>query len=427
MDRNEKQNSFRNIQNSRGRDKKLKKYKTAFHISLAAAVIFAGSTGVLGVQYLNLRNQDTKAEENTVTADAEKGKEETKTASAEKEKKKTQEEEAQETVTPTVAETDTKEASKETATPTSTPETTETPDQAKEFQALKNNLKDKIPENAVVQVTGIDSYDGSSYSSSESGKIEGADNLPEYAKLFIVGKVYERISNEEYIREKGENETDLAKIVQGALDRNSEPDTYNDNDNKSSKELLLRIGESKRIGESEEEKNQREEEANEYGYVSRDKDNKDDYDADIKNGIAEVNKYITKQLQAEEKTIKEESADSLTLANTLTLADCEAYLKKQLTEGNEKLFDRLDVEQDDANILSAIQEKTEKNDNITRIWLSGSVGNDQELTILGVYNTEENKGYILSVLYSAKDADESQISSTVYETLMESKDSGKEA
>ena len=57
MDRNEKQNSFRNIQNSRGFDKKLKKYKTAFHISLAAAVIFAGSTGALGVQYL--KNQDT--------------------------------------------------------------------------------------------------------------------------------------------------------------------------------------------------------------------------------------------------------------------------------------------------------------------------------------------------------------------------------
>ena len=60
MDRNEKQNSFRNIQNSRGFDKKLKKYKTAFHISLAAAVIFAGSTGALGVQYL--KNQDTETE-----------------------------------------------------------------------------------------------------------------------------------------------------------------------------------------------------------------------------------------------------------------------------------------------------------------------------------------------------------------------------
>ena len=87
MDRNEKQNSFRNIQNSRGRDRKLKKYQTAFHISLAAAVIFAGSTGVLGFQYLNLRNQDTKTEENAVTADADNEKEENQTASADKKEK----------------------------------------------------------------------------------------------------------------------------------------------------------------------------------------------------------------------------------------------------------------------------------------------------------------------------------------------------
>ena len=90
MDRNEKQNSFRNIQNSRGRDRKLKKYQTAFHISLAAAVIFAGSTGVLGFQYLNLRNQDTKTEENAVTADADNEKEENQTASADKKEKNEQ-------------------------------------------------------------------------------------------------------------------------------------------------------------------------------------------------------------------------------------------------------------------------------------------------------------------------------------------------
>ena len=132
----------------------------------------------------------------------------------------------------------------------------------------------------------------------------------------------------------------------------------------------------------------------------------------------EVNKYIAEQLQAEEKTIKEEPADTLTLANTLTLADCEAYLKKQLTEGNEKVFERLDVEQDDANILSAIQEKTEKNDNITWIWLSGSVGEDKEITTVGIYNAKTEKGYLLSVLYNKKDADESEISSITYETLM---------
>ena len=413
MDRNEKQNSFRNIQNSRGRDRKLKKYQTAFHISLAAAVIFAGSTGVLGVQYLNLKNQDTKVEENTVTADAENGKEETKTASAEKkDTKKEETASAQETVTPTVTETDTKAVSEETETPTPTTEETETSDQAEEFQKLENNLKNKIPENTVVQITGIGGYDGSSYSSSESGKIEGVDNLPEYAKLFIVGDVYKRISDKVYIRENDEKETDLAKIVQGALDRNSESDNYNDNDNKSSKELLLRIG------ESEDKKDQREEAEDDYGYVSRDKDNKDDYDADIKNGVDEVNKYIAEQLQAEEKTIKEEPADTLTLANTLTLADCEAYLKKQLTEGNEKLFERLDVKQDDANILSAIQKKTEGNAGITRIWLSGAVGEDQEITTVGIYNAKTEKGYLLSVLYNKKDADESEISSITYETLM---------
>lgn len=397
MDRNEKQNSFRNIQNSRGRDRKLKKYQTAFHISLAAAVIFAGSTGVLGFQYLNLRNQDTKTEENAVTADADNGKE------AEKNKQKSEETPAPETVTPTVTE----------AIATPTPKVTETPDQAKEFQTLKDNLKEKIPENTVVQVTGIGGYDGSSYSSSESGKIEGVDNLPEYAKLFIVGKVYDQIAQEKYIRENGENETDLAKIVQGALDRNNGSDDYNDNDNKSSRELLLRIG------ESENKKEQREKAEDDYGYVIRENDNPEEYDADVKNGVKEVNEYIASQLEAEEKTIEKD------LTNSLTLTDCEAYLEKQLTEGNEKLFNRLDVKQDDANILSAIQKKTEGNAGITRIWLSGAVGEDQEITTVGIYNAKTEKGYLLSVLYNKKYADESEISSITYETLME--DSGKEA
>lgn len=406
MDRNEKQNSFRNIQNSRGRDRKLKKYQTAFHISLAAAVIFAGSTGVLGFQYLNLRNQDTKTEENAVTADADNEKEENQTASADKKEKneqKSEETPAPEIVTPTVTE----------ATATPTPKVTETPDQAEEFQKLENNLKNKIPENTVVQVTGIGGYDGSSYSSSESDKIEGVDNLPEYAKLFIVGKVYDQIAQGKYIRENDEDETDLAKIVQGALDRNSESDNYNDNDNKSSRELLLRIG------ESEDKKDQREKAEDDYGYVIRKNDNQEEYDADVKNGVKEVNEYIASQLEAEEKTIEED------LTNSLTLADCEAYLEKQLTEGNEKLFDRLDVKQDDANILSAIQKKTEGNDSITRIWLSGAVGEDQEITTVGIYNAKTEKGYLLSVLYNKKDADESEISSITYETLME--DSGKEA
>lgn len=406
MDRNEKQNSFRNIQNSRGRDRKLKKYQTAFHISLAAAVIFAGSTGVLGFQYLNLRNQDTKTEENAVTADADNEKEENQTASADKKEKneqKSEETPAPETVTPTVTE----------AIATPTPKVTETPDQAEEFQKLENNLKNKIPENTVVQITGIGGYDGSSYSSSESGKIEGVDNLPEYAKLFIVGDVYKRISDKVYIRENDEKETDLAKIVQGALDRNSESDNYNDNDNKSSRELLLRIG------ESEDKKDQREEAEDDYGYVIREKDNPEEYDADVKNGVKEVNEYIASQLEAEEKTIEKD------LTNSLTLTDCEAYLEKQLTEGNEKLFNRLDVKQDDANILSAIQKKTEGNAGITRIWLSGAVGEDQEITTVGIYNAKTEKGYLLSVLYNKKDADESEISSITYETLME--DSGKEA
>lgn len=407
MDRNEKQNSFRNIQNSRGRDRKLKKYQTAFHISLAAAVIFAGSTGVLGVQYLNLR-QDTKVEENTVTADAENGKEEIQTVSAEKTEKneqKSEETPAPETVTPTVTE----------ATATPTPEVTETPAPVKEFQKLENNLKDKIPENTVVQVTGIGGYDGSSYSSGKSGKIEGVDNLPEYAKLFIVGKVYDQIAQEKYIRENDENETDLAKIVQGALERNNESDNYNDGDNKSSRELLLRIG------ESEDKKDQREKAEDDYGYVIRDKNNQEEYDADVKNGVKEVNKYIASQLKAEGKTIEED------LTNTLTLADCEAYLEKQLTEGNKKLFERLDVKQDDADIFSALPEETDTDDNITRIWLSGAVGEDQEITTVGIYNAKTKKGYLLSVLYNKKDADESEISSITYETLMESKGSGKEA
>ena len=406
MDRNEKQNSFRNIQNSRGRDRKLKKYQTAFHISLAAAVIFAGSTGVLGFQYLNLRNQDTKTEENAVTADADNEKEENQTASADKKEKneqKSEETPAQKTVTPTVTE----------AIATPTPKVTETSDQAEEFQKLENNLKNKIPENTVVQITGIGGYDGSSYSSSESGKIEGVDNLPEYAKLFIVGKVYDQIAQEKYIRENNEDETDLAKIVQGALDRNSGSDDYNDNDNKSSRELLLRIG------ECENKKEQREKAEDDYGYVIREKDNPEEYDADVKNGVKEVNEYIASQLEAEEKTIEKD------LTNSLTLTDCEAYLEKQLTEGNEKLFNRLDVKQDDANILSAIQKKTEGNAGITRIWLSGAVGEDKEITTVGIYNAKTEKGYLLSVLYNKKDADESEISSITYETLME--DSGKEA
>lgn len=48
MDRNEKKNSFRNVQNSRGNDREAKKYKRAFHITLAVAVVLAASTGGLG-------------------------------------------------------------------------------------------------------------------------------------------------------------------------------------------------------------------------------------------------------------------------------------------------------------------------------------------------------------------------------------------
>ena len=69
MDRNEKKNSFRNVQNSRGNDREAKKYKRAFHITLAVAVVLAASTGGLGFTTYRLSRDEAKnqeSEENVV-------------------------------------------------------------------------------------------------------------------------------------------------------------------------------------------------------------------------------------------------------------------------------------------------------------------------------------------------------------------------
>lgn len=63
MDRNEKKNSFRNVQNSRGNDKEAKKYKRAFHITLAVAVVLAASTGGLGFTTYRLSRDEAKNQE----------------------------------------------------------------------------------------------------------------------------------------------------------------------------------------------------------------------------------------------------------------------------------------------------------------------------------------------------------------------------
>ena len=79
MDRNEKKNSFRNVQNSRGNDREAKKYKRAFHITLAVAVVLAATTGGLGFTTYRL-SRDTENsggnEENVVVIG---GEDETKT------------------------------------------------------------------------------------------------------------------------------------------------------------------------------------------------------------------------------------------------------------------------------------------------------------------------------------------------------------
>lgn len=63
MDRNEKKNSFRNVQNSRGNDREAKKYKRAFHITLAVAVVLAASTGGLGFTTYRLSRDEAKNQE----------------------------------------------------------------------------------------------------------------------------------------------------------------------------------------------------------------------------------------------------------------------------------------------------------------------------------------------------------------------------
>ena len=63
MDRNEKKNSFRNVQNSRGNDREAKKYKRAFHITLAVAVVLAASTGGLGFTTYRLSRDEVKNQE----------------------------------------------------------------------------------------------------------------------------------------------------------------------------------------------------------------------------------------------------------------------------------------------------------------------------------------------------------------------------
>ena len=63
MDRNEKKNSFRNVQNSRGNDREAKKYKRAFHITLAVAVVLAASTGGLGFTTYQLSRDEAKNQE----------------------------------------------------------------------------------------------------------------------------------------------------------------------------------------------------------------------------------------------------------------------------------------------------------------------------------------------------------------------------
>lgn len=63
MDRNEKKNSFRNVQNSRGNDREAKKYKRTFHITLAVAVVLAASTGGLGFTTYRLSRDEAKNQE----------------------------------------------------------------------------------------------------------------------------------------------------------------------------------------------------------------------------------------------------------------------------------------------------------------------------------------------------------------------------
>ena len=379
MDRNEIQNSFRNIQNSRGKDRLLKKYKTAFHISLAAAIIFAGSTGVLGIQYL--KGQDVKTE---------------KTVSETPKEKPAQ----TLTVTPTLTVTS-------TAAPDITP--TGASKQTDKFEILEKTLKDKIPNDTQVHIRGIGEYADGSY-----GEIEGINNLQEYTKLFIIGKVYDQISKGEFIRESNviDSDTDLAKIVLAVLGRNSETENYNDRNNKSSKELLLRIG------ERADRKEQREKNEDEYGYVSR-KSDEEGYDADIKQGVNEVNKYIETQLSTKPKITEK-------MSNTITLTDCETYLGKQLTEENDKLCKRLGKGTDKAKIVYSVQKEIKKDDNIKQIWISADVKENQKVTITGVYDKEEKKGYILSVCYPDGN-NEKEISSAVYEVLMKNINSGEKS
>ena len=407
MDRNEKQNSFRNIQNSRGFDKKLKKYKIAFHISLAAAVIFAGSTGALGVQYL--KNQDTETETKEVeTASADNDKNDTaETENAKGKATDTTDETKEMTGTETLEDADVTPTGDPTETPTPTPKDSQESAQVDEFKNLSNNLENDLPKNTEdisIHISGIGKYAGENYREISAKDVTGCK---EYAKLFIVGKIYDMFQNGPEIREtKKENETDsdLAKIILAALNRNSE-EVYKNVDEKSSLELLLRIGE-----EGDDQKKQEDEQ----GYVGKDsEDYTNNYNKDIKNGVERVNTYIQDQLATDKKTIESD------LTNKITLGDCETYMGELLTKDNEyikTMCGRLSEGEDEAGIVSAVP----TDENPTKIWISGVPTENKKITIIGVCDAEGKKGYILSILYS-NNVDKnklSSISSTVYDTLI---------
>ena len=84
-----------------------------------------------------------------------------------------------------------------------------------------------------------------------------------------------------------------------------------------------------------------------------------------------------------------------------------------------KLCTRLGYGNDDAGIVSAVP----TDENITKIWMSGDVADSRKLTIMGIYDAAEGKGYILSTLYTDS-TDEKDLSSTVYDTLMGNTDEG---
>ncbi len=420
MDRNDRQNSFMNTQNSRGKDKKIKKYRTRSRVAVTLVVILLFLTGVLGTQNYMLRkdqkNGRPEKEQTEVQSNAEQ---ESKIEKTQKENSQEPSDNTQVSETPMLTE--------ETATPTlgaitpteipvtPGPETEQSEDSEedesinKTFTELSSELDEKLKETDIsYQIKGLGVYETASCGAVK----EPPEGLPEYAKLYIMGEFYNRIgksgNEEDYIRDN-EEETDLSSFILAMIDRTNDMG-YTDENGQAGKEILLRLGENSERRDSRSQKT---------GYTD---ESAEGYEEDLEKGIEKVNEYIRQILGTgeSEKTIDKD------LNNNLTLTDCEKVFNGLFVDGEEidleegqaeTMRQRLSAAPNKENpLVSAIPWEGEKAKN--RIWISGE-SEGRKTTILGVMDPETDKGYILSVTGAIGEKEYlKELSATVFQNLI---------